>query len=477
MKNWKSISIMAVLLISIAITGTAHAQLVQGQVNQNGTLWIVSYETPTGTHYPEPFQTFHANNLSLTVYSPLTSVQNASITVKSQIGNQTVYENQTLTVMPHEVQNFNLKIPLIKGTQEISITWSNNTVIYFIQTYQPVNFPFGNNPLGLLALIGVIMLAFTGINIALTKGIIDRAKHFPKLSQRAWIGMITITGLIIYNVVMNYYYDLTGEDWALWLIPLWAFNLLMILSAWPSNAQAELMIHIRETQGNDLETGLYAIKTAPMTEKEKGKYPVENHSGKEYIDSRSYIDFLKRLAGIRIPIVMETSQQPDTVENTQSKRIKRTWKMKDRVSKEHPFKEAVLLDPLEPQPVIEKVLIPTGKKAKKILKKQENTEEPPEKMKKIHILRSHLNGKHMKEAEYFLADYITASESGKKIHQLSKDLAINQASLNTKAYNFQDEIINHVFKVIGEEQEYIDFKAKTLDPKAPKEREEPNKED
>jgi hypothetical protein len=276
--------------------------------------------------------------------------------------------------------------------------------------------------------------------------------------------------------VTQYYYDLTGEDWALWLIPLWLFNLLMILSAYPGKAQDELMIHIRETQGNDLETGLYVIKTAPMSEKEKGKYPIEHHSGKEYIDSESYLDFIKRLLGIRIPILMETPQQPDTMENPRSLRIPRQgWRMKDRANKDHPFSEAILLDPLLPPPIIERIKIATGQKAKRIKKKMEADGTPvelPEKVKKTLIMRASLNGKHMKEAEYFLADYITASESGKRIHELSRDLAINQANLNTRAYDFKKEIIDFIYEVETKKADYQAFKARTLDPQKKEDKEE-----
>ena len=441
--GWKSKLIIATALISIvALLGVSSGHLVQGQVNPNGTLWIISYENPTGSHYPAPFSNFHANNLTLTVYSPLTTVQNASITVKSftQSTNTTRYLNQSFTILPHKVQSFDLLIPASPGIQQISITWDNVTTVYLVQTYQPVNFPFGNNPLGLLALVGIVMLIFTGLNIGIAKTILEKAKYFPKLSQRAWAALIILSGMIIYNITINYYYDLTGQDWALWLIPLWIFNLLMILSSYPGKDQEELMIHIKASSGNDLETGLYAIKTAPLSEKEKGKFDIQYHSGKEYIDARSYMDFLKRLFGVRIPIIMDIPDTPDTMENPTSKRIRRPWKMKDRPSKEHPFSEAVLLDPLKSAPEILKIQVPTGKR-----KMQWKEGEAPEKMKSRLILASHLNGKHMKEAEYFLADYIAASESGIKIHDLSTKLAINHAELNIKAYDFDEEILDTVF--------------------------------
>lgn len=155
MKNWKLIIGISLVLITLMGSGIASANLIQGQVNSNGTLWIISYQTPTGTQYPQPFNDFHANNLSLLIYSPLAGVSNANITVKSfnPSRNTTEYENQSFTVMPRKVQTFDLLIPPSPDKQQISITYDNNTVIYFIQTFQPVQFPFGNSPLGLLALI------------------------------------------------------------------------------------------------------------------------------------------------------------------------------------------------------------------------------------------------------------------------------------------------------------------------------------
>ena len=134
MKSWKLILGISLVLITLMGTGIASANLVQGQVNPNGTLWIISYQTPTGTEYPQPFNNFHANNLSLLIYSPLAGVSNASITVKSfnPTTNTTEYENQSFTVMPRKVQTFDLLIPPSTMKQEISITYDNNTVVYYV---------------------------------------------------------------------------------------------------------------------------------------------------------------------------------------------------------------------------------------------------------------------------------------------------------------------------------------------------------
>ena len=424
------------VLISILLLGSvSHAGLIQGQVNQNGTLWIVSYQTPSGNQYPQPFDAIHANNLSLSIYSPLTTVQTAVIHVESkQQGNTTEYENQTFTVLPRTVQTVNLRIPQSGQQQTITITYDNTSVTYFIQTYAPAAFPFGNNPLALLALIGILMLAFTGLNIGLTKAAIARAKYFPPISQRVWIAIVILTGLILYSIYEGYYYDLTGSDWAIWLIPLWFFNFLMILGAWKGKDQKELYLHIRGNQGNDIETGMYVIRTAPLTEHEKGKYAGVNHSGKEYLDDRSYIDFFKRLMGLHVPIIMDSPEQPDNLSNPQVKNTSKhaLWKMKDRPSKEHPFSEAYLLDPIGKPPSLSKL------DGETITKGNGKT-----RTRHYLALVSHLNGVHMKEAENFLSGYITASESGKKIHDLNKRLAENESELNVKAYNFQKEIITH----------------------------------
>ena len=454
MKSWKLILGISLVLITLMGTGIASANLVQGQVNSNGTLWIISYQTPTGTHYPQPFNDFHANNLSLLIYSPLAGVSNANITVKSfnPTTNTTEYENQSFTVMPRKVQTFDLLIPPANSQQKISITYDNNTVIYLIQTFQPVQFPFGNSPLGLLALVGILMLTFTAINIGLTQIILNKAKYFPKLSQRAWIGLLVITGLIIYNIATQYYYDLTGQDWAIWLIPLWLFNLLMILSSWKGKDQDELLIHIHESTGKDIETGIYIIKTAPLDIQEEK--PNLIHSGKEYIDARSYLDFLKRLLGKHIYVIWDIAENPDTMQNISSRQPARQrgfWTLKDRPNKQRPFAEGYLIDPKSEAPKIQKIPIP---------------EEPPKegdkpkkwnRTKHITALMSRLNGKHMQEAEYFLSNYITASESGKEIHRLNKELAINQSELNTKAYKFQHEVIDYIFDLTHKRQQYNQF--------------------
>lgn len=294
---------IAMLLISIALMPVIISSftLVQGQSLQNGTLFIVSYNTPAGQEYPQPFQPIHANNLTLEVYSPLTTVQTAHIHIKSYIKseNETRNLNQTFTILPRELVQISVLLPKSSHWQEITLTWDNVSVVYMIHTYEPAVFPFGNNPLGMLALIGIIMLMFTGINIGITKATLERSKYFPKLSQRMWLAVLVLTGIILYSLITSYYYDLTGNDWEIWLIPLWFFNFLMILNAWKSNSEETLLIHIRGTTSKDLETGLYAIRTATLSEKERGKYNIPNIS-EEYIDNRSYLDFLKRLLGFHI---------------------------------------------------------------------------------------------------------------------------------------------------------------------------------
>jgi hypothetical protein len=483
MKNWKFKIVILIMLISILGTGIASASLVQGhqassnkiliepdnlvqgQVNKHGTLWIVSYQTPTGNQYPHPFDSLHANNLTLTIYSPISKVTKASIEVKSFIKstNTTEYENQSFTVLPREVEEFDLLIPSSTHKQEISITYNNNTVTYFIQTYSPIKFPFGNSPLGMLAMIGIFMLIATGLNIGVTQVILRRAKYFPKLSQRAWIGIIVITGLIIYNITTQYYYDMTGKDWAIWLLPLWFFDLLMILSSWKGKDTDNILIHLKGSSDKEIETGIYTIKTAPLDAKEQTKIPTLIQSGMEYIDTRSYVDFIKRLAGKHIYVTWDVAENPDKLSKVSSRFPERKdgihqkrilqWHFKDRPNKEQPFEEGYLIDPKSPAPIIEKIAIPEEPQ------QGEQKEKRWHRKKYVTILQSRLNGKHMQEAEYFLNNYITASESGKEIHRLNKELAQNQSELNTRAYKFQSEIIDHIFDLSHKRSAYRNFKA------------------
>ncbi len=52
--------ILGGILTLLIVPGIAAGALVQGQTLQNGTLWITTYQTPTGTQYPQPFDSFHA---------------------------------------------------------------------------------------------------------------------------------------------------------------------------------------------------------------------------------------------------------------------------------------------------------------------------------------------------------------------------------------------------------------------------------
>ena len=154
---------IALLLISIALMPVLITSftLVQGQSLQNGTLFIVSYNTPAGQEYPQPFQPIHANNLTLEVYSPLTTVQTAHIHIKSYIKseNETRYLNQTFTILPRQLIQINVLLPKSSHWQEITLTWDNVSVVYMIHTYVPARVVLGllGKPLkrGVLCLCGL----------------------------------------------------------------------------------------------------------------------------------------------------------------------------------------------------------------------------------------------------------------------------------------------------------------------------------
>ena len=491
-----SITLLLLLTVLTAITTQTPAtqdkatpdNLVQGNVNPNGILWIVSYSTPQGSHYLTPFESIHANNLSLTVYSPLSHSSTNNITVLSFIpitqtrnGTTTTqitdpeYDNQSITATPRTVMSFDLHIPQTSGKREVSITWDNTTVSYFITTYKAAILPFNDNPLALVGIIGIVMLIFTGVSLGISKAIIERAKYFPPISQRIWGLLIMITLISTYELVETYYYDMTGTNWGLIFIPLFLFDLLEVLSVFPSKTELDELIQIRDTSANEIETGLYSIRTATMSESEKTRYnQIENQWGKEYIEERSYKDFVKRLFNIRIPIRMEVPEQPDKLENVKSlkpgkvqyqgKRLikhpfsefiiysekgkqkkRKYWTMKDRPSKEHPFTEAVLINPLKPPPALTYIEVPTGKKDKEGLPKT----------KKVMILNSFMDGRHMQEATDFISQYVGSSEAGFVIHRLMKQNALLKAEMEAKSYSFNEEIIGDMFQGIqsGKRQE------------------------
>ena len=67
--------------------------------------------------------------------------------------------------------------------------------------------------------------------------------------------------------------------------------------------------------------------------------------------------------------------------------------MKDRVNREHPFTEAVLINPEKPSPAIV------------ILEIKYTDAKGKERTKKIRILKSYLDGKHLKEVLLLLYAY------------------------------------------------------------------------
>ena len=106
------------------------------------------------------------------------------------------------------------------------------------------------------------------------------------------------------------------------------------------------------------------------------------------------------------------------------------------ISKEHPFTEAVLINPLKPPPALTYIEVPTGKKDKEGLPKT----------RKVMILNSFMDGRHMQEATDFISQYIASSEAGFVIHRLTKQNALLKAEMSQKGYNIRDEIYDDIWQ-------------------------------
>ena len=411
-------------------------QILQGKITPNGDLFIILEKVPLQDSYNCIQPTANDPNFELIVFSP----QGGTATLSEQINNEK-YQNSSIQLTSNEITTYDFTAPLTEKKGDLNLTL--DAVGYFNipeQLITPSPIPFYN--LGQLSVFAfvtimttiIILFSFT-ISIAATK----RAKYFPPLpAAKMSLLIFTITIIIIYEYTQNYY-SFIQESWLHLEIPLIFITTLIFMSYIPQHVKKGILIRFLDERTN----GEAYTDIMPILVSEGAPINPPNgwrDGGMEYIDKKSYTQFLKRLLGFHTRIIFQEGKLPDEItkprtikqEQRRMKLLKR-FTNKKRETSSYDFGYLIAPKSGDSEEIIEESIemFPT----KKILKNRR-------------FLKIPLSGHHSTYIEQFLAGLADAREEGDRIETMKEELAEKQAQILSGTYLNDTLIIDKLGRLL-----------------------------
>jgi len=441
------------------------ASLIEGKVSANGILFFVLEKEPLANTYNvvQGNAIIHDPNLEIYIYNPN---KNANVKFvieeyqlnRSGLPSNVTYQNKTFLAPTDQIVQDFTTIQLTSGQEYIDLG-INGT--YYSAAEQYVNLPvIPFYEQGEIAYLSFIMI-MSGITITISfgsaLGLLRRGKYFPPIRIIYILILGIITAIIGETIITTNYYEIIKTEWEYYFIPLYAFFLLLFLSYIPTKIQKGLLLRFMSDRGNnEIRTQYMIIHTSEMELVEQQNM---RHSGMEYINSRSYTDFLKRLVGIHIPIYFSEGELPAEIEKperittkTLKFHLKSAFKFKNMKKDPNDFDYGYLLDS-KANPEITTIKknetkdeIPqiTSSEAEK--KKEDKKGKPFRRIRKYKVLHIGISGHHSKLMEEFLAGLNETELRGKRIDELTLKNAQLQAEIEAKTFFSKTDIIKEMSK-------------------------------
>jgi len=478
-KKIMGIGTLVIIILLIMLAPTSHAgspssgnyatpdaaSIIQGKVSPNGILFFVLENEPLTTNYNivQPNVVMHDPNLEIYIYNP-----NRNATVKftieeyelnaSGLPSNITYQNKTFLAPTDQIVQELTTIQLTPGEEYIDLgingTFYNTMEQY--ETTPPI--PFYEQ--GEITYLGFIMIV-SGITIlaafATALGLLSRAKYFPPIRLIYILIIGVFAGIAGEAIITTNYYQIIQTKWEYYFIPLYIFFLLLFLSNIPTKIQKGLLLRFMSDRGNnEIRTQYMIIHTSDMELLEQKNM---RHSGMEYINSRSYADFLKRLIGIHTPIYFSAGELPAEIEKPErithkslTFRLKNTFKFRNMKKEPNDFDFGYLLDAASNPEIttIKKDQIKNEIPEITTPATQENQEKKKKeifhRMRKYRILHIPISGHHSKLMEQFLAGLNETEIKGRRIDELTLQNAQLQAQIQAKTYYSKTDIVKEVGK-------------------------------
>lgn len=452
--------VMLSLFITVIPVGSASTPtIIQGKVAQDGVLFFVLEKQPASDNYAvvQQNEVLHDPNFELFVYNPsnvsaVTVVAEEYTISASGLPSNITKQNTTFDVPRDQMMEERLTISLTQGKEFIDIG-INGT--YYSSQEQFVSIPsvpfYETGELPYL----VFIMVMSGLAIALSFGsalaLLRRGKYFPPVKLVYVLVIAGLTAIAGEGLITSEYYQIIQTRWEYYFIPLYALFLLVFLSNIPNRTQKGLLLRFLSDRGNgEIRTQFQVIHTSEI---DLVELEGMRHSGLELINSRSYLDFIKRLFGVHIPIYFEQGELPSEIETPERLRIqktlqfklKNTFRFKNLKRDASDFDFGYLLDQHSNPEVIKiernliKNEIPVVKEGdgEQTKKKREIFR----RIKRYRVLKIPISGHHSKLMEEFLAGLSETEVKGKRIDELTLENAQLKAEIEAKTYFSQTDVI------------------------------------
>jgi len=452
--------IMLSLFITLApVSSASTPTLIQGKVAQDGVLFFVLEKQPASNNYAvvQENEVLHDPNFELFVYNPSNT---PTITV--------IAEEYTISTsgMPSNItrQNTTFNVPqdqMIEEQFTISLTQEKKFIdigingTYYSSQEQLITIPsvpfYATGELPYLAFI----MTMSGLVIALSftsaLALLRRGKYFPPIKLVYVLVIAALTAIAGEGLITSDYYQIIQTRWEFYFIPLYALFLLIFLSNIPNKTQKGLLLRFLTDRGNgEIKTQFQVIHTSEI---ELLELEGMRHSGMELINSRSYVDFVKRLFGVHIPIYFAQGELPSEIEKPERLRLqktlqfalKNTFRFRNLKKEASDFDFGYLLD-RNANPEVLKIEADKIQNEIPAIKEGE-TEQTRKKreifrrIKRYRILKIPISGHHSKLMEEFLAGLSETEIKGKRIDELTLENAQLKAEIQSKTYYSQTNII------------------------------------
>ena len=302
--------------------------IVQGKITQSGVLFIILEKTPGQASYGLIQQPAHDPHFEIDVYNP-TSTTNLTLSIASWAGARNgsltdpTWTNISISAPQRQITSLQFSAPFTQSAENMTMEIQGTGYQFQEQSIASPLFPFyDSGELGFFAFITIT----TGITILLAFGaaltMLRRSRYFPPVQgiKLLFITM-SLTGVLAAEIMQNYYAVITTQ-WFYWEVPIFILSLLIFLSYIPPHVKRGILLRfLADHNQGEAYTEILSILTAEST----NTYAPEGYrsASMQYLDKRSYLDFLKRLAGIKTEILFADGLLPDQIAPPRKNRITR----------------------------------------------------------------------------------------------------------------------------------------------------------
>ena len=474
---------------SMKATPDNSVNIVEGKITNNGVLFLILEKVPAMNSYDCIQTPAHDPNFEIIIYNP-NPATNITLNIASWAGmkNGTLinptWSNQTFTAPQKQVIQDDFTVPFTTTKENMTMEINGIGYQFEEQKVKSVLFPFYSyGELGFFGFVSII----TAITIIISFGtaliMLKRAKYFPRISGYKITFMILIIVIIIIDQTINNYYKVITQEWYYWEIPVFLIMLLIFLSYIPPFVKRGILIRfLAEFNREEAYTEIFPVLTAESENTEAP--PGYRSANMEYIKRKSYIDFIKRLIGIKTEIVFQEGQLPDEIATPLTTAAENDKKMKDFIlsKKEKPKKTGKKQKGNKLKRLVNRKREPTDYDYGYLLDHIETIEikkmerESRFKLRKKYMIIP-LSGHHSSYIEDFLAGLKDSVLKGDKVSDYKIKNAELKASIMNGTYITNNSIIDELGTILKLSQKDLEPRKEDMKKEEEKLRQEEEKND